>query len=87
MHIRRGVAHGCRDALTLVVQVNHIETSGPATPAGNRDFSKTGLDAIYEIKVSESLGRKWLQCRRHVGLQSLSKSGSIGGKEGQGSWP
>jgi hypothetical protein len=80
-------AHGCRESLTLVIQVNHIETSDPTAPAGNRDFRKVDLDAIYEIKVSKSLGRRWMQSLRHVGLQSLSKSGVIGGKEGRRSWP
>jgi len=42
---------------SLVIQVNHIETSDPTTPAGNRDIRKVDLDTLYEIKVSKSLGR------------------------------
>jgi hypothetical protein len=58
MHIRRGVAHGCRDSLTLIVQVNHIETGDPAAPAGNCDVRKAELDAVYEVKVSKDFGRR-----------------------------
>ena len=83
MHIRRGVAHGCRDSLTLIVQVNHIETGDPAAPAGNRDLRKAELDAIYEIKVSIGFGRRCIRSGRHVGLQGLSKSGTISGEEGR----
>jgi hypothetical protein len=82
MHIRRGEAHGCRESLTVVVQVNHIETSNPTTPAGDSNFGKVYLDAVYEIKVSKSLGRGWMESLGHVGLQSLSTSGAISGKEG-----
>lgn len=82
MHVRRE-AHSCRESLTLVIQVNHVETSDPTTPAGNRDFREVDLDAIYEIKVSKGLGGRWVQGLRHVGLQSLSKSGVVGGKEGR----
>jgi hypothetical protein len=81
MHVRRGEAHGWRDSLTLVIQVNHVETGDPATPAGNRDFRKAGLDAVYEIKVSKSLGRRRMHSGRHVGLQIQSKLGTVGGKE------
>jgi len=57
MHIRRGEGQGCGESLTLVIQMNHIETSDPTTPAGNRDFRQAELDTVYEIKVSKSLGR------------------------------
>jgi hypothetical protein len=77
----RGEAHGCRESLTLVIQVNHIETSDPTKPAGNCDFREVDLDAVYKIKIPKSLGRRWMQGLRHVGLQSLSKSGGISGKE------
>ncbi len=46
MYIRRGEAHGCRESLTVVIQVNHIETSDPTTPAGDSNFRKVYLDAV-----------------------------------------
>lgn len=56
MHVKRGVAHGCRESLTLVIQVDDIETGDPAAPARDRDIRQAGLDAVYEIKVPEGLG-------------------------------
>lgn len=82
IHIRRGESlRGSHESLTLVIQMNHIETSDPTTPTGNRNFRKAEVDAVYEIKVAKSIGRGWMQCLRHVGLQGLGKSGVISGKE------
>lgn len=77
---------GSRDSLTLIIQVNHFETSDPATPRGNCNIRKTELDALYEIKVPKSFlrdGRRgWMPSLGHVRLQCLSKVGSSGRKEG-----
>jgi hypothetical protein len=40
---------------TFIIQMDYVETSDSATPAGNCDIRKVELDAPYQIKVSECL--------------------------------
>jgi hypothetical protein len=53
---------GSNDEITVhdgrfIIQMDYVETSDSATPAGNCDIRKVELDAPYQIKVSESLTR------------------------------
>lgn len=42
---------------TVIIQMDHAETSDSATPARNRDIGKVEFDALYQIEVSVSLTR------------------------------
>ncbi len=44
-----------RGSPTFVIQMDHVETGDSATPAGNCDICVIELDALYQVKVSESL--------------------------------